>query len=231
MSTSAFTAPNEPDAYEPDAYGLGTRAPIKTADERRVQDQIDRLLDEKNAKLKIDKQRAERAAKEKANKEVRWLLRVCWSVGVGLLYFTMCTYLPAYLLTYFCPQAMEDDRQNGRRPVVKAGLALSIFLGAVSGRVFVSEVCSTDGKYFVYLAPIDNFGAACLKRLIGKYLGITAKSTRLCSERRHLPTFRNEEVVVQLPHADLVYVASLATHGWCVWCAWYVRGTVYANGL
>jgi hypothetical protein len=144
----------------------------------------------------------------------------------------LLTYLPAYLLTYFCPQAMEDDRQNGRLPVVKAGLALSIFLGAVSGRVFVSEVCSTNGKYLVYLAPIDNFGAACLKRLIGKYLGITAKSTRLCSERRHLPTFRNEEVVVQLPHADLVYVASLATHGWCVcgvcgvcgvrgvWCAW-----------
>ena len=128
----------------------------------------------------------------------------------------LLTCLPTYLLTYFCPQAMEDDRQNGRLPVVKAGSTLSIFLGAVSGRVFVDEVCSKDGKYFVYLAPIDKFGAACLKQLTGKYLGITAKLTRLSSERRHLPTFRNEEVVVQLPHADLVYVGSLAMHDWCV---------------
>jgi len=102
MSTSAFTAPNEPDAYEPDAYGLGTRAPITTAEERRVQDQIDRLLDEKNAKLKNDKQRAERAAKEEANAKVRWcvgaLVRWCVGALVRCVYVCdVCMYVCMYV--------------------------------------------------------------------------------------------------------------------------------------
>jgi hypothetical protein len=102
MSTSAFTAPNEPDAYEPDAYGLGTRAPITTAEERRVQDQIDRLLDEKNAKLKNDKQRAARAAKEEANAKVRWcvgaLVRWCVGALVRCVYVCdVCMYVCMYV--------------------------------------------------------------------------------------------------------------------------------------
>ena len=204
MSTSAPTAPNEPD---PDAY-----APIKTAAQRRVQDEKDRLLDQQNAQRKTDELRAARAAKEKANNEVRWLLRVlvgwCMFAIMYNVYLLTClpayllTCLPAYLLTYFCPQAMEDDRRNGRHPVVKAGEKLIIGNYGISGHVFVVEVQNRDGKDFVYLVPCDKFGKNCLSEMTKR--GV-AKSTEQ-SSRRHLPTFRREEVVVHLHEADVLYV-------------------------
>lgn len=212
MSTSAPTAPNDPD--DTDAYELG-RAPIKTAEERRVQDEIDRRKDGQDAQRKADEMRAARAAKEKANEKVGCcdecavcaMCDVCRLVCVGCCWLYnvyLLTCLPAYLLTYFCPQAMEDDRRNGRHPLVKAGATLLVGIPGCHGRVFVVKVCKIDGKEFVYVVPCDKWARQCLNNMIS-HSTIKAKSAE-DPQRQHLPTCRRAEVVVKLRNADILCV-------------------------
>ena len=98
-------------------------------------------------------------------------------------------------------QALEADKANGRVPVVRAGLIITLGSVGVQGTVFVVQVASgNDGKYIVYVVPADKPGTRCLDVLV-KYK--RARHTRLWNGRKHLQTVRHDEVAITMGSGDI----------------------------